>query len=136
MLFQLNTHSINLAKEDKKMKKISTIFTFSLFFALGMMFFSFAASAYIDPSAMTYIVQIVVGIVIAGGAAFAFYFKRIKRKLTKKSGSAIDDYDTKDDYTYDDDDDEFDDSNIDMDEYDFEESKDKKDSKKSDKTVV
>lgn len=34
---------------------------------------------YIDPSSMTYLIQIIAGIVIAAGAGLAFYWKRIKR---------------------------------------------------------
>lgn len=100
------------------MKKFKTALTFSVFFALGMIFFSSTANAYIDPSAMTYIVQVVAGIVIAGGAAFAFYFKKIKRKIRKSVNSAKEeDYDTREDVTYDDDD-EFDDSDLAEDDFD------------------
>lgn len=66
------------------MKNLKNILKFSACFALAMVFFSKTANAYIDPSAMTYIVQLVVGIVVAGGAAFAFTFRKIKRKLTHK----------------------------------------------------
>ncbi|MPN52799.1 hypothetical protein SDC9_200462 [bioreactor metagenome] len=66
------------------MKKISGVSLFLLFFILGTFLFSTAASAYIDPSAMTYIVQVIVGIIIASGAAIGFYFKKIKRKLKKE----------------------------------------------------
>lgn len=100
------------------MKKLKIAFTFSLFFVLGMVFFSSNSNAYIDPSAMTYIVQVVAGIVIAGGAAFAFYFKKIKRKIKKSvSNTKTEDYDTREDVEYDDDD-EFDDSFLDEDDFD------------------
>lgn len=69
------------------MKKLRTAAVFCGFFALGMAFFSLTANAYIDPSAMTYIVQLVVGIVIACGGAFAFYFRKLKRKLSKKDAA-------------------------------------------------
>lgn len=93
------------------MKKSSVIVSFAAFFALGMAFFSNQASAYIDPSAMTYIVQLVVGIVIAGGTAFAFFFKRIKRKF-RKDDSEIENYDKQEDVVFDNDD-EFDIDKID-----------------------
>lgn len=64
-------------------KKINLIASFALFFVLGTFFFSSTANAYIDPSAMTYIIQIIVGIVIACGAAIGFYFKKIKRIFKK-----------------------------------------------------
>ena len=63
--------------------------------------------AYIDPSAMTYVLQLVVGIVIAGGAAFAYYFKKMKRKFGSKKEGNTEDYDTVEQIEYDNDD-EFD----------------------------
>ncbi len=66
------------------MKKLYSLFTFVLFLVLGMLGLSFTANAYIDPSAMTYIVQVVVGIVIVGGASLGFYFSKLKRKLRRK----------------------------------------------------
>lgn len=98
------------------MRKLKKLSVFGLFFGLGMLFFSTTSQAYIDPSAMTYIAQVVVGIIIAGGAAFAFYFKKIKRKLKRKvDDSKVEDYDSQDDIEYDD---EFD--NIDEDDFDEE----------------
>ena len=41
-------------------------------------------SAYIDPSSMTYLIQIIAGVVIAAGAGVGFYWKRIQRSLQKK----------------------------------------------------
>ena len=61
--------------------KRSFIALFAVFFVLGMLMFSTVSSAYLDPSAMTFIVQIFAGIAVACGAAFAFYFRKIKRKL-------------------------------------------------------
>ena len=51
------------------MKKLCTLFTFVLFFVLGMIALSFSASAYIDPSATTYLIGTITAVVIAGGAA-------------------------------------------------------------------
>ncbi len=45
--------------------------------------FSTTASAYIDPSVMTYAIQAVAGVAIALGAGFALYFHRIKKKVNK-----------------------------------------------------
>lgn len=53
------------------------------FFILAMLMFSVTAFAYIDPSSMTYIIQLVVGIVIAASAAAGFYFRRAKRAVAK-----------------------------------------------------
>ena len=67
------------------MKKINSIAAFAWFFILGTFLFSVTASAYIDPSAMTYIVQIIVGIVIACSAAIALFFRKVKRKLRREA---------------------------------------------------
>ena len=41
-------------------------------------------SAYIDPSSMTYLIQIVAGVVVAAGAGVGFYWKRIRRYFRNK----------------------------------------------------
>ena len=63
------------------MKKI---IAFLAFFALAMLMCMQTALAYIDPSAMTFIIQIIAGVVIAAGAAVGFYWRRLKRALKKK----------------------------------------------------
>lgn len=71
------------------MKKLAA---FLYFFVCSMLLFSVTAQAYIDPSAMTYIIQLVAGVAIAAGAGLSFYFRRIKRKLSgaaKKNDSAV-----------------------------------------------
>lgn len=74
---------------------------FICFFICGMMLYSVTALAYIDPSAMTYIIQLVAGVVIAAGAAIGFYFRRVKRAFSKlrKKGKAAEnwEYDDEDD---------------------------------------
>ncbi len=40
--------------------------------------------AYIDPSSMTYLIQIIAGAAIAVGAGIGFYWKRISRWLQKR----------------------------------------------------
>ena len=62
------------------MKK-TLITVFAVFFVLGMLMFSTVSSAYLDPSTATFIVQILAGVAVACGAAFTFYFRKIKRKL-------------------------------------------------------
>lgn len=79
---------------------------FITFFVLGSLFFSSFAFAYIDPSAVTYIVQIVVGVLIVGGAAIALTFRKMKRAITKKKDDKQEDYTTLEAVEYDD---EFDD---------------------------
>jgi len=49
-----------------------------------MTVFAINASAYLDPSVMTYAIQVVAGVVIAGGAALAIYWKKIKLFFKKR----------------------------------------------------
>ncbi len=63
------------------MKKL---LAFLAFFALAMVMFLQTAFAYIDPSAATFIFQILVGVVIAAGAAVGFYWRRLKRAVSRK----------------------------------------------------
>lgn len=56
---------------------------FLYFFLCASMLFSITALAYIDPSAMTYMIQLIAGIAIAAGAGFGFYFRKIRRHLSK-----------------------------------------------------
>ena len=54
---------------------------------------AFKFAAYLDPSAMTYVIQVIAGIVIAGGAGIAVYWKKIrlyiKKRKSKKAGQAM-----------------------------------------------
>ncbi len=54
--------------------------------ACGMLFFGQNGQAYIDPSVITYLIQIVAGVAIAVGAALGFYFRKAKKKISKKLG--------------------------------------------------
>ncbi len=65
------------------MKKLLTLLP--LYLICGAALFSFTASAYIDPSVATYIIQIVAGIVIVAGTGLAFYFRKLKRALKRKN---------------------------------------------------
>lgn len=98
------------------MKKVKLAFPFALFFVLGTFFFSTTANAYIDPSAMTYIVQVIVGIVIACGAALGFYLKKIKR-IFKKEDKPAENHVQQAPANFENDD-EFDDSKLSKDEID------------------
>lgn len=51
-----------------------------------MFLFSKTAFAYIDPSVMTYTVQIVAGIAVAVGAVVSVYWRRAKKKVQDKLG--------------------------------------------------
>lgn len=60
---------------------ILVIIFFVCCFAL---FGSFApASAYIDPATTSYVLELIVGAVVVGGAALGYYWRKIKRKVNK-----------------------------------------------------
>lgn len=52
----------------------------------SMLMFGLNANAYIDPSVMTYMIQVVAGIVVAGGAVAGVYFRKAKKKVNEKLG--------------------------------------------------
>ena len=65
------------------MKKTFTL----LYFTLGFMFlFSTNALAYIDPSVMTYTIQVIAGVAVAVGAVVGIYWRRAKKKVQEKLG--------------------------------------------------
>ena len=74
--------------------------SFLFFFVCAMVMCISYAAAYIDPSAVSYIIQAVAAIVIAAGAALGFYWRRIKRAISKRKNA-----DEDEDY-YDEDEDE------------------------------
>lgn len=45
--------------------------------------------AYIDPSSMTYLIQIIAGVAIAAVAGIGFYWKRIKRHFRSKRDAKL-----------------------------------------------
>ena len=49
-----------------------------------------AAQAYIDPSATTYLIQAIAGVVIAVGSVAIIFWRRAKRKLKDKVGIDFD----------------------------------------------
>lgn len=52
----------------------------------AMLMFGVNGCAYIDPSVMTYVIQAVAGIMIAGGAVAGVYFRKAKKKVNEKLG--------------------------------------------------
>lgn len=52
----------------------------------SMLMFGLNANAYIDPSVMTYMIQVVAGIVVAVGAVTGVYLRKIKKKVGEKLG--------------------------------------------------
>lgn len=73
------------------MKKCLKVFKFMYFFTCFFMLLGNTAFAYIDPSAVTYVIQAVAGVAIAIGAACTVYrhkiakfFRNLKKKQSKK----------------------------------------------------
>ena len=65
------------------MKKVCAM----LYFVTCFLFvFSSTAFAYIDPSVMTYTVQVVAGVAVAIGAVVGIYWRRAKKKIQEKLG--------------------------------------------------
>ena len=52
----------------------------------SMLMFGLNAHAYIDPSVMTYMIQVIAGIAVAVGAVAGIYIRRIRRKVSQKLG--------------------------------------------------
>ena len=58
-----------------------------MFFAVGLMVvFSTTAFAYLDPSVMTYTIQVVAGVIVAVGAVVGIYWRKAKKKGQDKLG--------------------------------------------------
>ncbi len=64
--------------------KILKIFAIIYFTFNFMLLFSTQASAYIDPSVMTYAIQALAGVAIAVGTFIGIYWKKAKKKIDKK----------------------------------------------------
>lgn len=76
------------------MKKVfGQVFKFVYFFSCFFTFFTSYAHAYIDPSAVTYVIQAVAGVLIALGAAFTIFRHKIFAffKKNKKEGKDAED---------------------------------------------
>ena len=70
----------------KKIKDLNWKVAGTFYFALVLMATPFTAHAYIDPSVSSYLIQAVVGIVVAVGAFVAIYWRRAKKKVQDKLG--------------------------------------------------
>ena len=72
------------------MKKMFIIMTHSFgivyVFVSGMLLFGVTGNAYIDPSVMTYMIQIIAGVVVAVGAIVGVYWRRAKKKVKNTLG--------------------------------------------------
>jgi len=52
----------------------------------SMLMFGMNASAYLDPSVMTYAIQIVAGLAVALGAVVSVYWRKAKKLISQKFG--------------------------------------------------
>lgn len=60
---------------------------YRIIMACGMLAaLSINASAYLDPSVMTYTIQVVAGVVVAVGAVIGVYWRKAKKKVQDKLG--------------------------------------------------
>lgn len=69
------------------MKRLGLLLYFTLCFLL---LFTTSAYAYIDPSVMTYTIQVIAGVAVAVGAFFAIYWRRAKKKVKDTLGIDVD----------------------------------------------
>lgn len=67
-------------------KRIVSLLGGLYFFGCGMLLFGVNAKAYIDPSVMTYLIQVIAGVAIAIGAGLTVHFRRAKKKINEKLG--------------------------------------------------
>ena len=59
-------------------------FALVFFTVCFVLFGSFSpASAYIDPATTSYVLELIVGAVVVGGAALGYYWRKIKNKVNK-----------------------------------------------------
>ena len=65
------------------LKTFATIVTLAF---ISMFFFGVNANAYIDPSLTTYLIQLIMGIVVAVGAIAGIYYRKTKKKVSKALG--------------------------------------------------
>lgn len=65
------------------MKKVLKYFYFVICFALIL---ALPCNAYLDPSVMTYTVQVIAGVAVAVGAVAGILWRRAKKKVQDKLG--------------------------------------------------
>ena len=86
------SHEGTVPLEDER--KNMNILVLALFVCAFALFGSFApAAAYIDPATTSYVLELIVGAVVVGGAAFGYYWRKIRNKVSKneaaKSGVSV-----------------------------------------------
>ena len=68
------------------MKKGLPLFLLTLYCVFCMVMTPAQASAYIDPSTTTMIIQAAIGLVVALAAGFTIYWRKAKKKISKAVG--------------------------------------------------
>ena len=68
------------------MKKVFPLFLLTLYCIFCMVITPGQASAYIDPSTTTFIIQAGIGLAVAIAAGFTIYWRKAKRKISKAVG--------------------------------------------------
>lgn len=66
--------------------KRRTILMVAFIGSCSMLMFGLNANAYIDPSVMTYMIQVIAGIAVAVGAVAGVFFRKAKKKVNEKLG--------------------------------------------------
>ena len=61
------------------MQTMKKLLSLAYFTAALAAVFSFSAFAYLDPGTLTYVISMLAGLVIAGGAALAIFWRKIKK---------------------------------------------------------
>lgn len=68
------------------MKRAFPLFILTLYCIFCMVMTPGQASAYIDPSTTTFIIQAGIGLAVAIAAGFTIYWRKAKRKISKAVG--------------------------------------------------
>ena len=68
------------------MKKLLPLMILTLYFMFCFVMVPGQASAYIDPSTTTFIIQAAVGLVVAIAAGFSIYWRKAKKKINQAVG--------------------------------------------------
>ena len=68
------------------MKRKMPLFLLTLYCVFCMVMTPVQASAYIDPSTTTFIIQAVIALAVAIAAGFSIYWRKAKKKINKAVG--------------------------------------------------
>ncbi len=76
----------NFCEGETTMKRAFPLFILTLYCIFCMVMTPTQASAYIDPSTTTFIIQAGIGLVVAIAAGFSIYWRKAKKKINKAVG--------------------------------------------------